>query len=193
MTVVGVVRAAAIGLAALAVLLSSESRSKKSSGAASPPFPPAGAREAAPTRAEVSEVQRLAKKLVEDLERVHSDTEAMIAARVKAEQARQKAEAAELAAKEKLAEAGRRLKESEGAAEGTASRGGSTQKLGSTDATSLLGRTAQQIVGLCLVVGLLLATRTVPTESDEPGRSGTAVAAAWLAYAFAMVVACLYA
>jgi hypothetical protein len=127
----------------------------------------------------------LAKKLVDDLERVRSETESMIAARVKAEQAQQKAVAAELAAKEALAGAEQRLKE--------AASGGATEMVSGTGAASLLGHTVRQVVGLCLVVGLLLATQMVPTGSDEALQRGPAVAAAWVAYAFTMVAACLYA
>lgn len=187
---VGVVRAAAIGIAALIVLTSGSSSRKKTvgPGSTSSSPSPADAGSAAPTRAEVLGAQALAKKLVDDLERVRGETEAMIAARVQAEKARQEAATAELAAKEALAQAERRLTESEQHV-----GGGSTHMDDCPGTTSLLGRTVQQVVGLCLVAGLLLATGAVPTNSDETLQRGTAVAAAWVAYGCVMVVACLYA
>ena len=129
----------------------------------------------------------MAKKLVDDLERVRSETESMIAARVKAEQAQQKAVAAELAAKEALAETERRLKEMEAASVGK------RDMRGGAGTASSLGRTVQRVVGLCLVTGLLLATRMVPTGNDESLQRGPAVAASCVTYAIAMLAACVYA
>lgn len=176
-------RAAAIGVVALIVFAGERKRGAglRSAARADPGV-------SAPSRAEVSDAQTLAKKLVVDLERVRADTESMIAARVQAEQARQEAVAAEQAARLALAEAEQRLKESERKADKMASSicSGSVQMLG----TNVLCRILKHVAGLCLVVGLLLAT--APGGSNEMQR-GIVVAAAWIAYACVMVGACLFA